>query len=180
MEQFISLLIALGLTACAYLLVPAILCIMQKDLTLSQIKKVVIANGIIVWFVFWFIGLWVGVEDVRFTPMLIWSGVAYTMLKRRCLYEPTPYVPKHKATRTTIVQDEPNPKTEKTYGNYNVYGRDLELVSDASPVVGQKEKPATGEKLSEERKQLINLALNVPEDKVHLALKLMHTITESE
>lgn len=74
------------ITAIAYLLVPIIILISGKKLTLPQIKKTVIINGICVWLIFMIIRIESGIDGTSFA-VLLWSAVGYSILKRKCLIE---------------------------------------------------------------------------------------------
>ena len=191
MERFFDFLLGVYICACAYLVYPLSFVIRRKKLLLPQIYKIVISNGLIVWFIFEVIRYGFGLKGTLYPMMFLWSAVAYFILKKKCLHVPKPYVPntytpKYKATPTETVRVQLAGGNNKTYGNYNVYGKDLELAPKTqeevapAPTAEEKEKSAEDSKLSETRKQLVNFALNVPEDKVDLALKLMRTISEDE
>lgn len=64
-----------------YLLLPIVWCSSGKQYTIKQIKKRVITNSIIVYFIFVFLG------GGNATAALCWSSVAYWMMKKSCLIE---------------------------------------------------------------------------------------------
>ena len=206
MERIIAiLLIDCLFTAFAYLLFPVSFCVRNKKLTITQIKKIVGFNGLIVWFFFAIVKINSGIVT-NSAAVFLWSGIAYILLKKKCLLESQPlkskesrpYVPRFKSEPIEIVTEEQksNEKVrvtlasdqQKTYGNYNVYGRDLELVHsdttkekvESASVEVQQETVHSDRKISEGRKQLVNLAMNVSEDKVELALKLLRAVSEDE
>ncbi len=84
MDLLIDLLISVSITAIAYLFVPMILCISKKQLTLSQIRKIVIINGFCVWLIFQIIRIENGM-DGNSAAVFLWSFVAYKVMKKLCL-----------------------------------------------------------------------------------------------
>ena len=96
MELLGTILGSLFITAIAYLLVPLIILISEKKLTLPQIKKVIIINGICVWLIAMIVRIESGIGGTEFAVFL-WSYIGYTLLKRKCsvegddekIYEPT-------------------------------------------------------------------------------------------
>lgn len=86
MEFLITLLVNLFITAIAYLLVPIIILISEKKLTLPQIKKTVIINGICVWLIFMVIRAEMG-TDATSAAVFLWSYIGYALLKRKCSVE---------------------------------------------------------------------------------------------
>ena len=86
MDIILTLLISACITAVAYLLVPMVVCIIRKKLTHSQIKRLVVINGICVWLIFMIIRINAGEEGVSFA-VILWSAIAYWLLKKRCLKE---------------------------------------------------------------------------------------------
>lgn len=85
-ESFVPMfLISLIITVLAYLLVPVVLVFSGKQYTEKEIRKIVIINGI-VWFVIFFvIRVEQGYENVNFAPCVLWSSVAYSIMKKKCL-----------------------------------------------------------------------------------------------
>ena len=81
MEWFILLLITAG----ANLLVPLILIISGQQLTLSQIRKIIIINGLCVWLIVELILWGVGLSDEVSLPALLWWFAAYLLMKKKCL-----------------------------------------------------------------------------------------------
>lgn len=86
MELLGTLLVSFFITAIAYLLVPIIILISGKKLTLPQIKKTIIINGICVWLIFMIIRIESGIDGTSFA-VLLWSAVGYSILKRKCSVE---------------------------------------------------------------------------------------------
>ncbi len=84
MEIFLTYLVDLIITVFAYLLVPTIFCISTKRLTLPKIKKIVIINGAIVWLIFMIIRIEAGIDGTNLS-VLLWSYIAYFMMKKCCL-----------------------------------------------------------------------------------------------
>lgn len=80
-EMFLADLLA---TAIAYLLVPIIFCIREKPLTLPQIKKIVIINGICVWLICMIIRIEQGIDGTS-AVVFLWSYIAYLLMKKKCL-----------------------------------------------------------------------------------------------
>lgn len=85
MEFLKSFIIGAVITAVAYLIVPAIFCLIGRDtnrfFSLKTIKKIVIINGLCVWLIFQIIRLNSG-ETVNVIPLFIWSGVAYWFMRK--------------------------------------------------------------------------------------------------
>lgn len=84
MELLITLSVDLFITAIAYLIVPIIFIVRGKPLTLSQIKKIVVINGICVWLIFTIIRIEQGIDGTSFAVVL-WSYIAYLVMKKKCL-----------------------------------------------------------------------------------------------
>lgn len=136
METFLAISFSLFITAVAYLVFPIVLCIIGKPITLSQIKKVVIVNGICVWLIFTIIRIESGIDGTS-AAVLLWSSVAYWLMKKYCLKteekHETKQETKHeqKYSVTPIQTDKMSlsniGEVPKQYGDYNVYGSDLSL-----------------------------------------------------
>lgn len=84
MESLLTFGVNLIITAFAYLLVPTILCICRKELTLSRIRLIVIVNGICVWLIFMVIRINAGLDGTS-AAVVLWSGIAYFLMKKCCL-----------------------------------------------------------------------------------------------
>lgn len=82
--ELILFLLGLCITAQSYLLVPTILCICKKKLTLKQIRKIIFINGAIVWLIFTIIQINEGIEGTS-SAVFLWSTVGYFLLKKKCL-----------------------------------------------------------------------------------------------
>ena len=152
-----ALLFVLGLLiyALAYMLVPLMICKRKKPLSDWQIVKILLVNGPVAW-----VAISTLLADTKQTItagvlMLIFSTADYFIMEKQSRLaraNKPKYVPRYRNERTVQLEKiEVKPKEEKT-----------------------EEKPG----LSENRKQLVNFAMNVPEDKVDLALKLLQTITD--
>lgn len=103
MEVFVTFLLDLLFTAVSYLLVPIIFCLSKKELSNSQIKKLVIVNGVCVWLIFTIIRIENGIDGTS-AAVFLWSGIAYWLMRKHCLE-------KEKAI---------SPETEEKYiPNYN-------------------------------------------------------------
>lgn len=132
MDTIISIFLSLLITAVAYLILPIVLCIIGKPLTLSQIKKLVIVNGISVWLIFAIIRIESGIDGASYAVFL-WSSVAYWLMKKRCLKTEEKHEQKHEQKYSvTPIQTEKmslsfENEEHKQYGNYNFYGSDLSL-----------------------------------------------------
>lgn len=84
MISFPILCLNLFITVFAYLFVPTILCLLRKELTLSQIKRIAIVNGICVWLIFMIVRVNIGVDGTSYA-VLLWGYVAYYLMKKFCL-----------------------------------------------------------------------------------------------
>lgn len=86
LDTIISLIPGLIMTAVIYLLVPAILCIIgyntHRSYSLKTIRKIIIINGGILWLVFYAIQYNLGEKNPSVSAVVIWSGVAYWMMKK--------------------------------------------------------------------------------------------------
>ncbi len=136
MDTIISIFLSLLITAIAYLILPIVLCVIGKPLTLSQIKKLVIVNGISVWLIFAIIRIESGIDGTS-AAVFLWSSVAYWLMKKRCLKTEEKHEQKHETKHeqkysVTPIQTEKmslsfENEEHKQYGNYNFYGSDLSL-----------------------------------------------------
>ncbi len=132
MEEWLTLFLDLLFTAVAYLLVPIIFCIRRKKLVLSKIKKIVIINGLCVWLMFFVLKYHLyKVDDIRIIPVLLWSNVAFWLLKKYLLkvevYKPMFSEPPTQNEKMSLSPENEEPKK---YGNYNVSGSDLRLETE--------------------------------------------------
>ena len=84
MESLLIFCLDFFITVIAYLLVPITLCICRKKFTLSRIKLIAIVNGICVWLIFMIILINTGKEGAS-GAVLLWSTVAYFLMKKYCL-----------------------------------------------------------------------------------------------
>ena len=84
MERFFVYCLDLFITAIAYLLVPTIFCVCRKKFRLSQIKLITIVNGICVWLAFMIIRINAGIDGTSYAVVL-WSSIAYFLMKKHCL-----------------------------------------------------------------------------------------------
>lgn len=73
----------LFITICGYLLIPAILCILRKELTKSQIKRIAIVNGICVCVIFMIISVETTGKSTA-GGALLWPYVSYSLMKKFC------------------------------------------------------------------------------------------------
>lgn len=73
----------LFITICGYLLIPAILCILRKELTKSQIKRIAIVNGICVCVIFMIISIETTGKSTA-GGALLWPYVSYSLMKKFC------------------------------------------------------------------------------------------------
>ena len=84
-ELLITIALSIIITAVAYLLVPTILCIVgyntHRSYSLKTIKKIMIINSACVWFIFQIIRYNAG-ETGTSVAVVLWSGVAYWMMKK--------------------------------------------------------------------------------------------------
>ncbi|MGI6029627.1 MAG: hypothetical protein ACOX81_09525 [Candidatus Heteroscillospira sp.] len=83
-----SMAISLIITVFAYLFVPVILCLRGKKYKLSTIRKIVIINSLCVWLIFNVIRINAG-DDGGEAGVILWSAVAYWLMKKKCLAEET-------------------------------------------------------------------------------------------
>ena len=155
-EILLTLLLDLAITVFFYLLVPVIFCLRKKSLAQKQIKTIVIINGIVVWLMFQILTLELTGESSSGVAVLLWSFVAYKLLRRYCLAKDMrekaspaePYVfDKNKTVEDSkstepekIIEISLSPKgeTPKKYGNYNIYGADVRFNPENSPSVQEK------------------------------------------
>ena len=163
-EILLTLLLDLVITAFFYLAVPGFFCLRKKTLTKKQIKTIVIINGIVVWLVFRILTLELTGETNSGAAVLLWSFVAYKILKRYCLAEDedeeeSPAKPNTTEKSTAVknsgtsepddgIQMSLSPKgeTPKKYGNYAISASDVRLSKEdadlpqTEPEIGQEPK----------------------------------------
>lgn len=90
MNTAFILLIDLILAIFGYLLVPVIFTIRGKEMSLKQIKKVTIINGIVVWLILSvIISISTNGEEVANVSVVLWSYVGYSIMKKKCLKQNT-------------------------------------------------------------------------------------------
>jgi hypothetical protein len=87
LDTIISLIPGLIITAIAYLLVPAILCIIgyntHRSYSLKTIRQITMINGGILWLIFYTIQYNIsGETNPSVSAAVIWSFVAYWMMKK--------------------------------------------------------------------------------------------------
>lgn len=87
LDTIISLIPGLIITAIAYLLVPAILCIIgyntHRSYSIKTIRQITIINGGILWIIFYAIQYNVyGETNPKVSAAVIWSFVAYWIMKK--------------------------------------------------------------------------------------------------
>ncbi len=144
----LTLLLDLVITVFFYLLVPVILCLRKTILTKKQIKKIVIINGAVVWFVFRIIILELNGEAEAGAAVILWSIVANWLLNKYCLEDEN----KTEVSKASIENQAPSADNSKKtdapeivricvssqnapttkYGNYNIYSSDVYLHADDS------------------------------------------------
>lgn len=85
-ELIITFLLDLFIAIIAYLLVPTIFCIAgynaNRSYSLKTIKKIVFINGACVWFIIQIIRFYIGETKLSISGVLLWSWVAYWMMKK--------------------------------------------------------------------------------------------------
>lgn len=127
MEFMIILLLNLLTTVLAYLLVPGILCIKGKKYKKSTIKKIVIINGAVVWLLFQIIRIQSGNEGTS-AAVILWSSVAYWLMKKRCLIQETDIEQKENVEETdnqTISMSLSDNDEKVTREVNGIYGEDI-------------------------------------------------------
>lgn len=139
MDTILTIFLNLLITAVAYLILPIVLCVIGKPITLSQIKKVVIVNGICVWLIFTIIRIESGIDGTS-AAVLLWSSVAYWLMKKRCLKTEEKHEIKHETKheqKYSVTPIQTNKmslsnigEVPKQYGDYNVYGSDISLKTE--------------------------------------------------
>lgn len=86
--DFGALLFSIAFTAFCYLCVPGCFCIMcwayEKKLSIKAIKRIVFINGAVLWLIFTIIRSAQGISG-NSMAVILWSSVAYWMLKKICL-----------------------------------------------------------------------------------------------
>lgn len=86
LDTLISLMLDLFITVIAYLFIPTIFCIVEHNkghsYNLKTIKKITIINGACIWFVLQIIRFYSGETEVSISGVLLWSFVAYWMMKK--------------------------------------------------------------------------------------------------
>ena len=160
-EILLSLVFNLVVTVFFYLLVPVIFCVRKKSFTKKQINKIVFINGAVVWFIFRILTLAINGEPSSGATVLLWSAVAYWLLKKNCLKEAEDE--KESASKSNVakvnatvknsdtsktednVQMSLSPKgeTPKKYGNYNIYGADVRFNPEGNRSIQEKKTVQT-------------------------------------
>lgn len=107
----VSLCISLLITATLYLLVPAFFCLKRIRLTKSQIKTIVILNGAVVWLIFAIINVSLNGETRASAAVILWSSIAYLIMKKRCLVDSVK-APKQDVTPPTCDSENAPPAEE--------------------------------------------------------------------
>lgn len=114
--DFSTFLLNLALTAAAYLCVPMIIGFRGKKRTAKQIKRIVIINGAIVWFIFAIIRVENNIQGTG-ASVFLWSAIAHWLLKLNCLKEDSPDA----AFQTTGAKErQPNAAKHKTEPEYSL------------------------------------------------------------
>lgn len=108
-ELVLSLIINTFLTASAYLCVPVIIGFISKKRSAKQIKRIIIINGVVVWFIFALIRAENNLQGSG-ASVFLWSAVAHRILKARCLKK-----------------EEPGTSHTSSRGNYNIMSEDVYL-----------------------------------------------------
>ena len=73
-------------TVFLYLIVPIILCLSERKMTLPQIKKIAILNGAMVWLIITIVRVEQG-GDGKSAAGLVWAFIAYWLMKKKCLHK---------------------------------------------------------------------------------------------
>lgn len=157
-EILLTFLFDLVVTVFFYLLVPVIFCVRKKSFTKKQINKIVFINGAVVWFIFRILTLALNGEPSSGATVLLWSAVAYWLLKKNCLIEAEDE--KESASESNVakvnatvensdtgkpennVQMSLSPKGEppKKYGNYAIPASEVRLVKEDNNLLKSKPK----------------------------------------
>lgn len=173
-EILLSLLFNLIISVFFYLLVPVIFCLRKKSLTIKQIRKIVIINGIVVWLIFQILTLELTGEMGTGAAVFLWSAVANGLLKKHCLIEDEDeetgeetIVEKSKGSEEAPIEDKEVPttkedpkvslsfkyETQKKHDNHAVPASDLRLMEEenAPSPIPPKTEVITEIKTSPER-----------------------------
>lgn len=86
----IILALSLVITVAAYLFVPSIILLTGKKYNEKKIRKIVTINGIVWCILFFLIESAQGEAKINIAPCVLWSSVAYAVLKKYCLVDETP------------------------------------------------------------------------------------------
>lgn len=133
----------LFITICGYLLIPAILCILRKELTLSQIKRIAIVNGICVCFIFIFLCIEITGKGSA-GGALLWPYVSYSMMKKFCLKKSDDIRPVNKQAKPEAPNSVEDVRFSLSYegekrtlgGSYRFDGKDFRVKTeqDIAPI----------------------------------------------
>lgn len=123
----------LVLTLFVCFLIPVIILVTGKKYKAKTIKRIAIINCILCWLLFQIIQIAAGFEPSTGLAAFFWGGIGYTILKKRCLKEPseekstTPSDGIETAAQDAMRSLSGGDKTPRTYGSYNVPATELRL-----------------------------------------------------
>ncbi len=73
------------LTVFGYLLVPIIIVLLRKKYSAKKIRKIIIINCIIVWFLFRILEIELGNDPSMGSAVFLWGAIGYLILRKYCL-----------------------------------------------------------------------------------------------
>ena len=147
MDIFLGAVLGIIVTVLAYLLVPVIIILTGKKFSEKEIKRIVVINAVVWSILFFLIRSSQGETKVNIAPCILWSSVAYAIMKNKCLKKDTDETAQS-TTEDCKKSKESHANTKnkeithaclsnadeqpKTYGDFNVYGKDLTIHNSLS------------------------------------------------
>ncbi len=121
------------LTIIVCFLVPVIVLLTGKKFKAKTIKRIAVLNCISCWLLYQIVMLSADLEPSTGFAAFVWGGIGYTIMKKRCLKEPTeekgttPSDESDAAAQDAMRSLSGGDKTPRTYGSYNVPATELRL-----------------------------------------------------
>lgn len=109
MDIFLGVVSGIIVTVLAYLLVPVIIILSGKKFSEKEIKRIVVINAVVWSILFFLIRSSQGETKVNIAPCILWSSVAYAIMKNKCL--------KKDADETVQSTTEDYKKSKESYAN---------------------------------------------------------------
>lgn len=106
------------MTLVSYLLVPILLILTEKKLSLKRIKIICILNAVCVFILFFILHLYIGDGTPNATAMFLWGYFGYWLMKKKLLINTaSPSEPSEKAVAKTIEESSNTESVQDSYRN---------------------------------------------------------------